>query len=79
VAAPVVDRIEKNLKDNAEVIRLNVYNPISAELASSYHIRAVPTLIVFNGDGRIAYREVGIPDHDHILKIIDGLVNNQAI
>jgi len=78
VAGPVVDRIEKKFKGQAEVVRLNVYHPISAELARAYHIRAVPTLIVFNGQGQIAHREIGVPDHDHILGIITKLVKSQT-
>ena len=66
MAAPVVDRIEKDLKHNATIVRLDTQNPIGSKLADSYNVRQVPSLLVFNGTGKVVYQGVGIPDPDHV-------------
>jgi thioredoxin-related protein len=57
LAKPVVDGIEREAP--ARVVRVNTLDGAGRELASRYGVRAVPTLIVFDGEGDEALRLVG--------------------
>ena len=70
MVGPVVDRLENDLKGQAHVVRLEIKHPISAEVAENHQVRLVPTLLVFNGQGLIVFRHVGIPDPEKILKYV---------
>ena len=65
-----MDRIEKDLKHRASIVRLDTRNPIGAELANTYEVNQVPSLIVFNGSGEVVYQGVGIPDPDHVSQLV---------
>jgi thioredoxin-related protein len=70
VAAPVVDRIEKELADSAQVVRIDTQHVIGAGLADDYKIRAVPCILIFDGNGGVIYQNVGIPDPDHVRHLV---------
>jgi thioredoxin-related protein len=70
MAAPVVDRLERNLQGRAQVVRLETRHPVSAELADLFQVRAVPSLLVFNGSGKIIYRGVGIPNPEQVERLV---------
>jgi thioredoxin-related protein len=61
-----VDRIENKLQGRAQVVRLDIQHPVGAELADTYRVRAVPSLLVFDGKGNIIYHGVGIPNPEHV-------------
>ena len=65
-----MDRIEKDLQDNAQVVRLDTRHAIGAELADTYSIRQVPSLLVFNGNGKVVHHGIGIPDPDHVGQLV---------
>jgi hypothetical protein len=65
-----VDRIEKDLLGNAQVVRLSTREGVGAEVADAYSIRAVPSVLVFDGKGKVAFQGVGIPDPDHIERLV---------
>lgn len=50
------------MQGRAEMLRLNVATPVGATLVQRYGIRAVPTLLVFGGDGTPVYVQPGLPD-----------------
>jgi thioredoxin-related protein len=57
LAKPVVDGIERETA--ARVVRVNILDSAGRELASRYGVRALPTLIVFDGQGSEVLRLVG--------------------
>jgi len=53
MARPAVDGIERDLKDQVPVVRLNVRENVGATLASRLGVRGVPTLIVWQDGERL--------------------------
>lgn len=55
----MVDGIERELGDEARVVRLDTASRVGQEMALHVTVRAVPTLIVVDGEGQIVLRQVG--------------------
>ena len=67
MAKPVVDGIEKDLKGEAEVVRLNMLSAVGQELASRYGVQAVPTILILDADSEVIYRHTGMPDRREVV------------
>jgi thioredoxin-related protein len=63
---PVVDRLENELSDRLDVIRINIQEPVGRELAGNYGFQYTPTFIYFDGNGSEIWREVGGLDVQHV-------------
>jgi thioredoxin-related protein len=61
-----VDRLERDLKGRAEVLRLSAWSAVGRELAARYGVRGVPTFLLFDGSGEILYHKVGRLDADAV-------------
>lgn len=72
MAKPVVDRLENELEEQAEVIRVNVMSDLGMTLARRYGVRATPTLLVFDGAGNVVHIEVGVPNRDAVHAAVAG-------
>lgn len=59
MAKPTVDGLERDLDGKAAVLRLDVRSPVGREAAARYGVRAVPTLIVVDGQGQVVLTQVG--------------------
>ncbi len=70
MAKPVVDRLERALQGQGEVIRLDVMSNLGLTVARMYGVRATPTLLVFDGAGNVVHRQVGIPNADAVLAAV---------
>ena len=57
----------------AAVLRIAVTDPVGRELASRHGVRAVPTFVLFDGDGAVALARAGTPDRDEIMAAVDQL------
>lgn len=57
---PIVDGLERQLEGQAELIRLNALGGLGREGAMRFDVRAVPTLLVFDGCGSVIERQVGM-------------------
>ena len=57
-----MDRLEKDLTGQAELIRANVLTNFGVTLAQQYGVHATPTLLVFDGAGTVVYGQAGQPD-----------------
>ena len=69
MAKPIVDGIEKDIKDEAEVVRLNLLSAVGREVASRYGVSAVPTILILEPDGTVAYRHTGTPDRREVVDV----------
>jgi thioredoxin-related protein len=76
VAKPVVDRLERTLEGEGDVIRLDVMSSLGLAVARMYGVRATPTLLVFDGAGNIIHRQVGIPNADAVLAAVGALAGS---
>lgn len=59
---PVVDRLEKELGNKINIIRINIQESTGRELAQNYAFQYTPTFIFFNANGMELWREVGSLD-----------------
>ncbi len=73
MAKPIVDGIERDLEGQASVVRLSVLSNVGAQAAQRYSVRSVPTLLVFDAQGRLVEQRVGLPDRGHIVSNVRGL------
>lgn len=55
----MVDGIARELADEARVVRLDTASRIGQQLAAHMAVRAVPTLVVTDGEGQVVLRQVG--------------------
>lgn len=76
MAKPVVDRLERELDGKAEVIRLNALNGVGRQAAAVFGVRAVPTLVVVDGNGHVALTQVGIIRPGEVQAQVDALISN---
>jgi thioredoxin-related protein len=63
---PVVDRLEQEMGDGLEIIRINLQSEAGHELAAAYNFEATPTFIYFDSQGNELWRQVGGLDVDHV-------------
>jgi thioredoxin 1 len=75
MAKPIVDGIEKDLEGRAKVVRLGVMSELGMQAARRYGVRGVPTLILFDGAGRVVEQNVGVPDRDTVVAQVEELLN----
>jgi len=67
-----VDRIEKELQGEAEVVRLSVMSDPGLTLARRYGVRGLPTLLIFDGAGNVVYTRVGPPSAEEVVRVVRG-------
>jgi thioredoxin 1 len=65
--APILKDVKSNLGDSIKVIKIDVDK--NQALATQYHVRGVPTMILFK-NGKQVWRQSGVvPKHD-LLQVI---------
>lgn len=74
MAKPLVDRLETNLAGKAEVIRLDLLSGVGREAARQYGIRAVPSLVVVDGQGDVVYGAYGLPSSNQIIAAVEAIL-----
>jgi len=73
MAKPIVNGIEKDLKGQAKVVRLNLLSKLGRELARAYGVTVIPAMIVFDGAGRMHYSHQGLPNRQRIVQEVSQL------
>jgi len=48
---PVMNWLERDAGHRLQILRINVKEPIGAEIADRYHVHFTPTFLLFNGSG----------------------------
>jgi thioredoxin-related protein len=66
----MVDRLERELEGQAQVVRLSVLDPVGSEIARQHNVASLPTFLIFDGDGNLIERQIGIPDRARIKALI---------
>lgn len=67
-----MDGLERELEEQARVVRLSVLSHAGREVARRYGVRGVPTFLIFDGQGDLVGRQVGFPDRDAIKALVMG-------
>jgi len=73
LAKPVVDRLERDLEGQAQVLRLSATGAVGRQLASRYGVRGVPTFFLFDGTGKMVSYQVGRLDADLVKSEIEAM------
>lgn len=61
ISKPIVDGLERDLTNQVAVIRLDILTELGRTAAGLYGVRAVPTLLVVDGQGQVVHQTAGIP------------------
>jgi thioredoxin-related protein len=72
-----VDGLEKDLKGRATVLRLDMLSGVGRDAASQYGVKAVPTTLLFDGNGEVVLRQVGTVNAGAIRAKVAELVANR--
>jgi thioredoxin-related protein len=73
LAKPVVDKLERDLEGQAQVLRISLWSSLGRELAARYGVRGVPTFLLFDGAGEMIHYQVGRLDADRVKTEISSL------
>ncbi len=76
MAKPVVDGLERELGDRAQVLRVSVSDDTGGELAARYGVRAVPTFVLLDGDGATVLTQAGMPKRAEIIAAVEELAGS---
>ena len=68
-----MDRLERDLEGQAQVLRLSALSEVGRQLGSRYGVRGVPTFFLFDGMGEIISYQVGRLDADLVKSEIDAM------
>jgi len=72
---PLLDRLDANFIDKAEICRVNVsQNP---KLAQKYSIRSVPVCVVIGKDKMVKEAELGVNSVDHYFSMIERAIGKK--
>jgi hypothetical protein len=69
-----VDGLEQDLKGRAAVLRLDLLSGVGREAASTYGVKVVPTVLLFDGNGQVIVRQSGKVDAGPIRDRVAALV-----
>jgi len=64
--APIMEKMEKVYKEKAAIVFIDVWE--HREQASRFNIRAIPTQIFFDRDGKEVYRHLGFMSEKDIVQ-----------
>ncbi len=64
--APIIEELKAEYAGKADILFIDVWK--NREQAQKYGIRAIPTQIFFDGDGREVYRHTGFMDKKSIVE-----------
>ncbi|WP_051957828.1 thioredoxin family protein [Desulfobacter vibrioformis] len=64
--APILNKLEKAYEGNARIIFIDVWE--NRDQAARFEVRAIPTQIFFNENGKEVYRHLGFLDEADIVR-----------
>ena len=64
--------------EQAQVLRLSVLGDIGGVAAARYGVRAVPTIIVFDAEGKPVAQSTGLPDTGELRALLGSLVEESV-
>ena len=68
-----MDRLERELEGQAQVLRLDVMDGVGGKLAMRYGVRGVPTFVLLDGAGEVMLRQDGPPRRAEIVAAVEEL------
>lgn len=68
-----MDRLERDLEGQVQLLRLSVWSSVGRQLAARYGVQGVPTFLLFDGQGQMVHYQVGRLDAEQVKSEIDSL------
>jgi thioredoxin-related protein len=68
-----VNGIERDLGGQAKVVRIELLSASGRELARRFDVRAIPTLLVFDGEKNLVHRYEGVPNRKEVVAQVKAL------
>lgn len=68
-----MDRLERELGERAQVLRLSIFSQTGRAAAARYGVRAVPTFVIFDGRGQPVAQSIGLPNRQQLLTLLETL------
>ena len=65
-ARPTLDTLERDLKDDLKIIRLNVASAAGRQLGNQIGLRVTPTFVLFDASGQEVWRSLGSLDDSQV-------------
>jgi thioredoxin-related protein len=65
-----VDGLERELEGQARVVRLSILSQMGREVARQHGVMAMPTFLIFDGQGDLIERQAGLPDRSRIKALV---------
>ena len=65
----ILDKLEQELADRVEVLRIDIDHPDNVELVNHYRVMSVPTLVLFFR-GRRLWRECGVLSVETLIDVV---------
>ena len=65
--------IERDLGGQAKVVRIELLSASGRELARRFDVRAIPTLLVFDGEKNLVHRYEGVPNRKEVVAQVKAL------
>jgi len=66
-----VSGIEEQVGNQVEIIRLDLLSAIGRQAARAYDVRMVPATLLFDSQGEIVDRQMGMPETDRVMAIFE--------
>ena len=77
--APSLYRLKRDFQDEINVVLLNVDNDQWLDLIDKYEVNGIPQLNLFDSNGQLRGRSIGLKSQDQITQLVFSLVNNQTL
>lgn len=68
-----MDRLERDLAGRADVVRLNIHEPVGQAFTGALDFQYTPTFILLDGNGEEVWRSVGVFDPRQVTRQVDAL------
>lgn len=69
-----MDGIEADLQGQVDVVRLDILSDFGRDIAGGFGVRAVPALIIVDGEGQVIQQTSGIPSRKAITQAAQALI-----
>jgi thioredoxin-like negative regulator of GroEL len=76
LAKPIVDGLERDLQGKASVMRFNVTSDVGGQAAYIFGVRAVPTLVLVDGEGQPVLTQAGHLRPGEVRAKVDELITD---
>ena len=63
--------IEAQVGNRVDIIRLDLMSGIGRQAARAYDVRMVPATLLFDSQGEIVDRQMGMPETDRVMAIFE--------